>query len=456
MAKVTTGNQQPRKKTKDTDQVAVEYLPLPGPPGPRGVRGPRGPQGSDGKTGATGPTGPDGADSTVPGPQGKEGPRGPAGPTGAAGKDSTVAGPAGKEGPKGPAGKDSVVPGPAGKDSTVAGPKGADGKDGERGPSGVAATVRVGSTTTISAGLDAEVTNRGDNHHAILDFRIPGAASGGGDAGPHDHDEDYAAVDHTHPGGDGESYDDTEVRGLIDANASKIVLQETHLDELDVETEALTEAVEGKSDKDHTHEGGGDGETGPHNHNEFTEIQNKQDEQDARLDSIESGDASQIGQYVYNPVPSQDGQVAWDNEKLYFRDRDLGGYAFQAPAPGARFFIRVNDISIVGDISSSTLTDNIAVVTGTWEPALPTPKTGDKVAVNSTEAALDTLHGQVKDLEQTVTDLDDTKASRDELQQVRLDTVGSANVEGAALWMGTQAEYDALPTKRASTLFVVV
>ena len=199
MAKVTTGNQQPRKKTKDTDQVAVEYLPLPGPPGPRGVRGPRGPQGSDGKTGATGPTGPDGADSTVAGPQGKEGPRGPAGPTGAAGKDSTVAGPAGKEGPKGPAGKDSVVPGPAGKDSTVAGPKGADGKDGERGPSGVAATVRVGSTTTISAGLDAEVTNRGDNHHAILDFRIPGAASGGGDAGPHDHDEDYAAVDHTHP-----------------------------------------------------------------------------------------------------------------------------------------------------------------------------------------------------------------------------------------------------------------
>ena len=161
------------------------------------------------------------------------------------------------------------------------------------------------------------------------------------------------------------------------------MLQETHLDELDVETEALTKAVEGKSDKDHTHEGGGDGETGPHNHNEFTEIQNKQDEQDARLDSIESGDASQIGQYVYNPVPSQDGQVAWDNEKLYFRDRDLGGYAFQAPAPGARFFIRVNDISIVGDISSSTLTDNIAVVTGTWEPALPTPKTGDKVAVNA-------------------------------------------------------------------------
>jgi hypothetical protein len=195
MAKVTTGNQQPRKKTKDTEQgPAVEYIPVPGPEGPPGRQGDPGPQGSDGKTGATGPAGPAGADSTVPGPEGKQGPIGPQGKTGPAGADSTVPGPPGKEGPPGPEGPASTVPGPPGKDSTVPGPDGKDGAAGADGKDGLAATIRVGSTTTISAGLDAEVTNRGDDHNAILDFRIPG---GGGSSGPHEHTE-YAKVSHDH------------------------------------------------------------------------------------------------------------------------------------------------------------------------------------------------------------------------------------------------------------------
>ena len=204
MAKVTTGNQQPRKKTKDTEQgPAVEYIPVPGPQGPQGPQGDPGPQGGDGKTGATGPAGPAGADSTVPGPRGPQGPIGPQGPRGNPGADSTVAGPPGPQGATGPEGPASTVPGPPGADSTVPGPKGDPGDPGADGADGLAATVRVGTTTTISAGLDAEVTNRGDDHNAILDFRIPG---GGGSSGPHEHteyakvvhDHEYADKDHTH------------------------------------------------------------------------------------------------------------------------------------------------------------------------------------------------------------------------------------------------------------------
>jgi hypothetical protein len=218
MAKVTTGNQQPRKKTKETEQgPAVEYIPVPGPEGPPGRQGDPGPQGSDGKTGATGPAGPAGADSTVAGPEGKQGPIGPQGKTGPAGADSTVPGPPGKEGPPGPEGPASTVPGPAGADSTVPGPPGQDGKPGADGNDGLAATIRVGSTTTISAGLDAEVTNRGDDHNAILDFRIPG---GGGSSGPHEHteyakvshDHEYADKNHTHPK-DPHTHDDYFLKG---------------------------------------------------------------------------------------------------------------------------------------------------------------------------------------------------------------------------------------------------
>ena len=264
MAKVTTGNQQPRKNTQDTEQgPAVEYVPVPGPQGPPGRQGDVGPQGSDGKTGQTGDRGLPGADSTVPGPQGKDGPRGPDGNTGADGKDSTVPGPQGKDGPRGPEGPASTVPGPPGKDSTVPGPDGKDGAAGADGKDGLAATIRVGSTTTISAGLDAEVTNRGDDHNAIFDFRIPGGG-GGGSGGPHEHteyarvvhnhdaayqhDHPYAATDHKHDPQDlTHSHPDYFLSGQEnDENGNPVPLPYNN-------AKVLGEAVDEKADEDHDH-----------------------------------------------------------------------------------------------------------------------------------------------------------------------------------------------------------
>lgn len=333
--------------------------------------------------------------------------------------------------------------------------------------------------TPLWAAINTEVTDREDgdeilqdqidshthdtshthDDYAQTDHNHDVAYSPAGHAHPHDHDGsyqpkgDYAAASHTHADGEGGGGGDA---GPHDHDGTYQPLGDYAADDHAHDGDYAPIHEHPYAATDHTHDDLGGGDGGPHDHDEFTEIQTKQDEQDARLDSIEAGDASQIGQYEYNSVPSQDGQVAWDDTRMYFRDKDLGGYAFAAPKAGDQFYIRVNDISIVGDISSSTLSNGTAVVTGSWEPALPDPNTGDKVTVNSTEAALDTLHGQVKDLEQTVTDLDDAKASNEALQQVRLDTVGADNIDGMAIWMGTQADYDALATKRASTLFVVV
>jgi len=46
------------------------------------------------------------------------------------------------------------------------------------GADGAAATVAVGSTTTGDPGTDAEVTNSGDEHNAVLNFKIPKGATG--------------------------------------------------------------------------------------------------------------------------------------------------------------------------------------------------------------------------------------------------------------------------------------
>lgn len=108
----------------------------PGPAGPPGVAGPTGPIGPTGATGATG------------GP-------GPAGPPGAAG-------PTGLTGPAGPVGA-----------------------TGPTGPAGAAATVSVGTTTTLAAGAPATVTNSGSTSAAILNFGIPAGPTGPvGPAGP--------------------------------------------------------------------------------------------------------------------------------------------------------------------------------------------------------------------------------------------------------------------------------
>ena len=62
--------------------------------GPQGPQGPEGPQGPQGPTGLTGPTGPQGeiGPTGLTGPQGPEGPEGPMGPTGPAGTGVTILG----------------------------------------------------------------------------------------------------------------------------------------------------------------------------------------------------------------------------------------------------------------------------------------------------------------------------------------------------------------------------
>ena len=100
-----------------------------GPQGPTGPQGPQGPQGEQGIQGETGP----------------QGPQGPTGATGATGAT----------GPQGPAG-----------------PAGADGND------GAAATIAVGTTTTLPAGSSATVTNSGSSSAAVFNFGIPKGADG--------------------------------------------------------------------------------------------------------------------------------------------------------------------------------------------------------------------------------------------------------------------------------------
>ena len=53
------------------------------------------------------------------------------------------------------------------------GDKGDTGSQGPQGPQGNAATVSVGSTTTLPVGYDATVTNAGSIYNAVLDFGIP-------------------------------------------------------------------------------------------------------------------------------------------------------------------------------------------------------------------------------------------------------------------------------------------
>lgn len=58
------------------------------------------------------------------------------------------------------------------------GEKGDTGATGPQGPQGNAATVSVGSTTTLPVGYDATVTNAGSIYNAVLDFGIPQGPQG--------------------------------------------------------------------------------------------------------------------------------------------------------------------------------------------------------------------------------------------------------------------------------------
>ena len=60
------------------------------------------------------------------------------------------------------------------------GPAGASGTNGTNGTNGAAATVAVGTTTTLAAGSSATVTNSGTTTSAVLNFGIPAGTGGGG------------------------------------------------------------------------------------------------------------------------------------------------------------------------------------------------------------------------------------------------------------------------------------
>lgn len=209
-----------------------------GPTGPQGPEGPRGPQGLPGERGATGETGAQGLtgpqgprgeaaytfnigtvisgetasvrnsgadgnvvlDFVVPrgevGPRGVTGPIGPAGPTGPEGPIGPVGpqgpqGPIGATGPEGPRGDTaltlsigSVTEGEtpsvtnSGTDTDIildfVLPRGA------AGAAGAAATVSVGTVTTLEAGQPATVTNSGTENAAVFNFGIPRGEAGGG------------------------------------------------------------------------------------------------------------------------------------------------------------------------------------------------------------------------------------------------------------------------------------
>lgn len=153
---------------------------------PRGDTGLQGPQGQRGPQGIQG----------LPGPQGVRGDTGPQGPAGIGvtfrGKrdrveDLPVAGKQGDyyliqghawiwDGAQWVDGGDFVGP---------QGPQGEQGDQGPTGKTGEAATVRVGTTTTLPAGSQAVVTNTGDEHNATLDFSIPQGKDGNeGPRGP--------------------------------------------------------------------------------------------------------------------------------------------------------------------------------------------------------------------------------------------------------------------------------
>lgn len=180
-----------------------------GPTGPTGATGATGPQGIPGATGATGATGPQG----IQGPQGEKGADGasfvvsgtvetvedlPA--TGTAGEayfvgsiaprpvyvwsenlsawvnQGPLQGPQGEQGPQGPTGPTGAT-GPQGPEGPQ-GPQGPTGATGATGAGGEAATVEVGTVTTLPAGSSATVTNAGDENAAVFNFGIPRGATG--------------------------------------------------------------------------------------------------------------------------------------------------------------------------------------------------------------------------------------------------------------------------------------
>ena len=117
-----------------------------------------------------------------PGPQGPEGPAGPTGPQGPQGETGAT----GATGPQGPAGRDGV-----------------DGTDGVDGQDGAAATITVGSVTTVDYEYPATVSNSGTTSAAVLNFEIPRGVPGEtGATGPQGPQGETGATGATGPQGE--------------------------------------------------------------------------------------------------------------------------------------------------------------------------------------------------------------------------------------------------------------
>ena len=207
----------PAGATGATGPIGLQGQPgVVGPPGATGVAGPmgmQGPAGAQGLTGATGAVGATGAQGLqgaagqagaqgIPGVTGAMGLQGPAGTPGAQG----AAGATGATGPAGAVGmnfrgawnqtthyavNDAVTfagstylalvqgnnaePDVTPQDWAVIAQAGA---MGSAGATGAAATVGVGTVTTLAAGARATVTNSGTAEAAVLNFGIPQGAQG--------------------------------------------------------------------------------------------------------------------------------------------------------------------------------------------------------------------------------------------------------------------------------------
>ncbi len=182
---------------------------LQGPAGVQGLQGPAGPKGDKGDTGAAGPAGAAGA----------QGIAGPAGPAGAAGSPG-VAGPQGLAGAAGATGAQGAIgmnfrgnwlsgvnyavndavtfagstylagaanqnaePDASPQQWSVLAQAGGAGPTGPAGSTGQAATLSVGTVTTLAAGEAATVSNSGTPSAAVLNFGIPQGAAGSAGAG---------------------------------------------------------------------------------------------------------------------------------------------------------------------------------------------------------------------------------------------------------------------------------
>ena len=172
-----------------------------GPQGPQGSIGPQGPTGPRGEKGEVGPEGPQGAKGEKGAPftyedftpeqlQGLQGPKGDKGEKGDAftyddfteEQLQALTGPQGPQGPQGSIGPQGLQgeQGEKGEkgDTGAQGPEGPQGATGPQGEPGDAATISVGTVTTLPAGSNATVTNAGTAREAIFNFGIPRGEDG--------------------------------------------------------------------------------------------------------------------------------------------------------------------------------------------------------------------------------------------------------------------------------------